>query len=355
MPKLFETLPVDRDRVAELVQRHWDLDLGENLKASQNHTFAASDTAGKQYAVRVTPDPRNTQHGRIQDELSLVHYLSTRAGVPGVCGPVQGRVGDTATDFAIRDGDLTLCVFHWAQGRPAQFQTYQWMTDPAIVRAWGATLARIHRGTSVFARDHPQVAARIRAWTEVHDGIMAPAAAELHPDDAAVEAAGGPQYGILHGDLNVSNFFLADGDEGLRLSVFDWDQVQRGWYEYDLAQAILVSVMLAEAGAVPTGECVPEADPLAFEAWLVEGYASVAGEGAIDRARLTRMIALRKDFYGRFCARARQEGVPEGMRLFVDYCDRWANGSSGRNVDCTFSDAPHPAASLQGWSVPREA
>lgn len=327
MPKLFDTLPVDRARVAELVQEYWGLDLGETLKASQNHTFTASDAEGNEFAVRVTPDPDSAQHRRILDELLLVNYLSERAHVPGICDPVAPRAGDAATDLAVRhDAAFTLCVSRWAEGSPVDFLAYKWMTDPAIVRAWGAALARIHVGTAAFARDHPQVAARIRPWTEVHDSIMAPAAAELHPADAAAEAAGGPGYGILHGDLNVSNFFLVDGDDGPRLSIFDWDQVQRGWYEYDLAQAMLAVRMLAEAGAMPAGDPVPEANLPAFCDAMVVGYEAVAGEGCVDRDRLSRMLDLRKDFYGRFCAQALAEGVPPDMEWFVKYCDKWVNG-----------------------------
>lgn len=36
---LFETIPVDHKLVAELVLKHWNLNLGKLLKASQNHTF----------------------------------------------------------------------------------------------------------------------------------------------------------------------------------------------------------------------------------------------------------------------------------------------------------------------------
>ena len=49
-------------------------------------------------------------------------------------------------------------------------------------------------------------------------------------------------YGILHGDLNLSNFHYVD--EGEYLSVFDTDQVQQGLFLFDLAQSIFTLVML---------------------------------------------------------------------------------------------------------------
>ena len=85
--------------------------------------------------------------------------------------------------------------------------------------------------------------------------------------------------------------------------------------------------MLAEAGAPCSGTPVPQADPAAFEAWLVEGYEEVAGAGAVDRSRLARMLALRRRFYGRFASRALEEGVPADiagvMVPFLEYTRSW--------------------------------
>ena len=75
-------------------------------------------------------------------------------------------------------------------------------------------------------------------------------------------------FGVIHGDLNVSNFFYTPpaGDAGASLSVFDWDQVcmtsvarvhaavhsgrdlqvQRGWFMWDLAQPLVGALMLHE-------------------------------------------------------------------------------------------------------------
>lgn len=62
-------------------------------------------------------------------------------------------------------------------------------------------------------------------------------------------------YGIIHGDLNTSNFYF-NREKGY-ISVFDTDQTQRGFYEWDLAQAIFGIVMLKEAGMPISGTPVP--------------------------------------------------------------------------------------------------
>ena len=82
-------------------------------------------------------------------------------------------------------------------------------------------------------------------------------------------------YGVIHGDLNTSNFFFIEEEK--LLSVFDWDQVQQGWYLWDLAQSMFGIHMLDGAGSIIDGSKVAEADPARFVNWMVEGYESVAG------------------------------------------------------------------------------
>ena len=97
-------------------------------------------------------------------------------------------------------------------------------------------------------------------------------------------------------------------------------------------QAAIFSHMLAEAGAPIAGTPVPEADPAAFEAWLVEGYEEVAGAGAVDLERLRRMVGLRRTFYDAFASRALAEGVPgdiaPSMVPFLEYTLRWTRGGA---------------------------
>lgn len=92
--------------------------------------------------------------------------------------------------------------------------------------------------------------------------------------------------------MNTSNSFY--NREGDYFSVYDTDQTQRGFYEWDLAQAVFGVVMLKEAGMPISGDPVPQANQEFFETNLIAGYESVAGEGAIDRARLGRMVEIKK-------------------------------------------------------------
>jgi len=71
---LFETLPINEEEVRTLVSAHWSLKLGKCLKASQNHTFeATNEENGKKYIVRATPDPKRARHDSIVVELALLN------------------------------------------------------------------------------------------------------------------------------------------------------------------------------------------------------------------------------------------------------------------------------------------
>ena len=329
MSSLFEqTIKVDKEVVALAVAEHWGLQLGDIIKASQNHTFAAEQpSTGARFAVRVTPDPTEKHLPRIRDELLFVSFLA-KQGLDHVCGPVAAQssgAGSSSSDSnsaEIADlyrtaGGLVISVYQWARGGPVSFAEYQWLTDGELIGAWGRFLASLHQLSRSFSQLHPDVACRMQRWDQVHQCVLA--GAPLDPLDE--EAAADPQrYGVLHGDLNISNFFY-DGERGV-LSVFDWDQAQQGWFLLDVAQASHTAVMLYEFGSIMEGADVPQADPSRFIDHIVQGYESVAGPGSVDRAALLRMIKLRKHFYEVFCRRAQKEGAPPDMAPFIDFIVR---------------------------------
>ncbi len=121
------------------------------------------------------------------------------------------------------------------------------------------------------------------------------------------------------------------------LSVFDWDQVQQGWYLYDLAQAVFSVYMLAENGSIVDHAPVPEANPTFFETNLIAGYTSIpfdeteTNPSTVDMDQFHRMVALRMYFYETFCRQAKDEGdVPPDMAYFIDYIIRWFDARNAK-------------------------
>jgi len=312
---LFEqTIPVPIEEITRIVAEHWNLEIQVVIKASQNHTFRATDTNGQLYAVRVTPDPTNKYFQRISDEIFFTQFISTSGLVNHVCVPVPNLSGEPF----LRIGDFSIAVFRWAKGSPIDYPSFTWMTNEKLIKAWGRWFGEFHVASRLFSEKYPEISSRIQRWDQTHQEILK--GSDIHPDDESV-VTDGKHYGVLHGDLNVSNFFYVEEED--ILSVFDWDQVQQGWFLWDLAQAELGVYMLYEAGAVVSGEPVPQANPEFFRKCLVEGYESVDGSGVVDTYRLDRMVLLRKSFYERFCRKAQVEGVPEGMKAFIDYVVNW--------------------------------
>ncbi len=116
---------------------------------------------------------------------------------------------------------------------------------------------------------------------------------------------------MIHGDLNVSNYFVRDDGE---LSVFDWDQTQRAWYLYDLAQCIWGVTMAVLCGMPMSGTKI-DCDLQQYTDWICEAY-----DPKVDRESVKECVRLRKDFYEKFCRRAQAEGdLPADMAPFINW------------------------------------
>jgi Ser/Thr protein kinase RdoA (MazF antagonist) len=348
MPLFEQSIPINHEDVAAIVKHHWNLELKQLIKGSQNHTFAAEQVAAGEedsstvtkFAVRVTPDPTGKHIPRIEDEIFFVKYLQ-QAGIHHICAPVDvantepmvltaeaGPSNVSMNKCIVRCGSLIVVVFNWAIGGPLAFLEYRWMLDEKVVRTVGRWLANCHNISRRFSIDHPEVAARIQRWDQIHEGVLA--GSELHPDDEAA-ANDIQEFGVIHGDFNCSNYFY--DDETDTLSVFDWDQTHRGWYLWDLAQACHTSIMLSEVGLPVAGTPVPQANPKAFQELIISGYESIAGAGSVDKPRLQRMVDMKLQFYEKFCRRAQQEGeIPPDMKPFIDFIVGWFDKRNAQNI-----------------------
>lgn len=317
MPLFENTTPVDYDNVTKIVLENWNLILGKCIKASQNHTFFAKNEREEQFIIRVTPDTKNRRFGQFKDEMSLILFLH-KHGL-GVCPPIPSQVNDK-TVFVIRVGDLNVSAFAFAKGKSLPFPEFQWMTDEKVVTATGKWLGKFHSLSKQFSKEFPEIAARMRIWNTLHEGVML----EYQSDELDLQQMNDPnEWGILHGDVNPSNWFYCEEEDSLY--VFDWDQCQQGWFMLDVAQCCHAPCMLKSLGMPVSGDPVPEANPNQYISWIMKGYESTAGEGSFDKQQLERMEINREEFYKLFCVRAQNEFVPPDMKPFIDYVARHYN------------------------------
>jgi Ser/Thr protein kinase RdoA (MazF antagonist) len=111
-------------------------------------------------------------------------------------------------------------------------------------------------------------------------------------------------FGLIHGDVNPSNYFWDSSSETPH--VFDLDQIQFWLYLYDLAGSIWSAVHGWRLG-MTSWDKVRE-----FKRELVEA------SGDADEHVLEALVEMRKFLYHKFCAGAVLE-LPEGHAI-RDFC-----------------------------------
>ena len=288
---LFETIPIDLEQVRQIARDHWNVEVGDCLKTAQNHTFLTNKSSTERFILRVTPDPENKRFECTELEVTLLAYLYENK-LP-VCPAIQSSVTGSAV---VRSSSLILCLFTFATGEPVVYTDWTWMINRDIVVSLGRWFARLHKLTRRFVQKQPELAARARHWTTLHDGVLA----EVPVDERDSRTASDPAYfGIIHGDVNPSNYYW---DPNLEMPcMFDWDQLQQSWFLYDLSAPIWGVVMLERAGSPIDHSVVPQANSELYTTWLLEGYESDGDGVVVDRAALQRMVIIRSELYRRFC------------------------------------------------------
>jgi Ser/Thr protein kinase RdoA (MazF antagonist) len=314
---LFETIPVDIEQVRQLAQENWGVEVGECLKVSQNHTFLANKGTTERFVLRVTPDPNNKRFDSTVLEVALLDYLYENK-LP-VCRAIQSSVTSSAI---VRSSSLILCLFTFATGEPIVFTDWTWMTNREVVVGLGRWFALLHKLTRRFVQEQPELAAHARHWTTLHEGVLAGVQVDERDNITASDPA---HFGVIHGDVNPSNYYW-DFAVGMPC-MFDWDQLQRSWFLYDLSASIWTVVMLERAGSPIDLQTVPQANSELYTTWLLEGYESDEGSVATDRAALQRMLMIRRELYKRFCRQALPELPAEHpmakfCKLVTDFFDK---------------------------------
>jgi Ser/Thr protein kinase RdoA (MazF antagonist) len=325
---LFETAVLDEEELKELVKKHWNVTLGANLKVSQNKTFQGEmdlNGVSKTVIIRATPNIGGKRALDIELELRVLHFLSEKE-LP-VCEAYPALESNV---LSVSMGDWSISVFHYAKGEPVVFTDWKWMTEEEIVKGVGRFIGRLHRLLDEFEDKYPELASAARDWRELHDGVLKDV--KVHEKDEATKLnspLGNTKprsFGIIHGDINPSNYFWYP--EISMPSMFDWDQLQRSWRLYDLSSCIWTVVMLEGAGSPVDMSPVPQANVKVYTEWLLKGYETETGT-IVDREALNRMVDIRRHLYRTFCAKALPE-LPPGsfMYNFCKFIDDWLSGKN---------------------------
>ena len=204
--------PLDEELLKKILFKNWQSIIKEGdelkeLKASQNITYKSGD-----YIIRVTFDENGKQLKRIEDEKDFLLYLAKNGLESSICSPIK--------PYLVKDGDLIVMVTRFAKGRAVDYISYEWMRDRKLVGAVGKWLAKLHKLSIQYTKDHANSYESFQDWDDLHFNLMK----GFPIDERDKKTIGDPiKYGITHSDINPSNYFYLEKEN--MIDVFDWDQV----------------------------------------------------------------------------------------------------------------------------------
>lgn len=353
------SVPMDID-CEEIVRNHWPSIFIQPVackavKASENLTYCVSSAHPKSpFFLRLT-SPSHRSVDAIHAEITFMDLIAANP-LLHVCSAVPGKDGSKVQCVHVSQGassrvPYTAILTHHAEGHPAT-DNLCGIVDYATVKSTARALGFMHAAAISASIDtiHPSA---YPEWYETHGQYATKAniaALKEGPDPlpeieqawkqifAALDAlpTNNHFYGPIHGDLNISNFFVGEEDGGwVPIHIFDFDQVQKHWFAWDVGYAIYSAHYLARKGFDGSGPPVP-INIEAYEAAFWEGYESA---GLPNET-----VSFARQHYHLFgklrlvmathlaCLLLTKPGIDEGMKGFLQILiDDWheQKGSSG--------------------------
>ena len=237
----------------------------ELIKAMTLDTYKVHSRSGA-FVLRIYPAARRSEE-EVRGELELLSYLDA-AGI-SVGAPVVRPDGSRFLALEVPEGTRCAALFPFAPGVPMGAMS---SPEPALVREYGAMLARLHGAADAIPSPPPRPALGIAELVDEpaeallrvlgpysSGGLMTRHALEkIRPAIAALPAAA-PAWGLCHGDTGPSNVLVArDG----KLTLIDFNFCGPGWRAHDLAaffnDASPESAMAFGEGYQSVRELLPE-------------------------------------------------------------------------------------------------
>jgi Ser/Thr protein kinase RdoA (MazF antagonist) len=324
------------------------------LKHSENHTYlvtAQKDESGTQqqrYIVRLTPQDHRSRKA-IQAELDFILLLHRSGAAVNVCTPIPlatevGQFIGETTPYQDHKKFFTV-LFKHAHGRGV---TDQWLglRDYGIIAAWGQTLGEMHRAASVkggnaesweqMAKDIPDcnqthggatdiktIQSRAEAGHETSQFLLRVWKERIAPFLASCAEPHDSVYGVIHGDLNISNFFAEElsepepeekgttkrereltgiGSQGQllpRIWLFDFDQVHHNWFGFELGVVLQMVQLFVDKngwGGKPIEGFDPDRFREVFLAAYRAAFPAMVEAGHLE-PRMLKGVELYREFY----------------------------------------------------------
>jgi Ser/Thr protein kinase RdoA (MazF antagonist) len=232
---------------------------------------------------------------------------------------------------------------------------WNWIKSSSFARQYGKWLGLLHNHSQNY-RPNPTESFLAQtnrvAWNQVHSNLLSRGSdvfvpkSNDNPDSLEVKSLKEyndlmewinalpktqENYGLIHGDLNISNFFITEEEKQnnnennennsndplsvISIDAFDWDQLQYGWFSYDIS-VVLWGVMLMQLGLVP--DCAT-LDVEWFKTEFLNGYTEVRKITEEELSYLPNFIRIRKLFYIMFCVKSLSDMKSQDLTTFESF------------------------------------
>ncbi|TVR19766.1 MAG: hypothetical protein EA396_12060 [Anaerolineaceae bacterium] len=271
------------------------------IKAMTADTYHVWADNGR-YLLRVYRHNGRT-YGQITAEMNLLNRLNAA----GLCVPTPVTPKDSEMIVALDapEGVRHAVLLRYIEGQPLSDAV-----TPQIVGELGAVLARLHQTLDTMTPskdqpvfDRPVIGADVLLRHPLRElkltGLLSQRARDLAYLHRVMSVLGTrmadlpampPQYGLIHGDVNLSNVVISNDG---RIGLIDFDMIGEGYRAYDLASFLsdvhfhnlpedFVTVLLNSYNAVrPVNDAEMNALPVfraARSLWAMGQYAAHVDE-----------------------------------------------------------------------------
>ncbi|RKN84751.1 phosphotransferase enzyme family protein [Paenibacillus ginsengarvi] len=219
-----------------------------NLHGFQNFVFGAMDDRRQARILRLTHTSHRTA-SMIQAELDWIWDLADHE-VPAA-RPIRTRDHKPLAEIGSGNASFIVTAFEKAPGAKPDYRTYA--EDERFIRQLGRFTGKIHARTKMYI---PKPSAPIRSdWsqnqylrefasyvTEAYSEVVDKK--ERFMEQLSALPKDPDSFGLIHGDIHQNNVH-ADGD---RLTLFDFDECEYGWFAADIANSLFYATPLPSDG-----------------------------------------------------------------------------------------------------------
>ena len=205
----------------------------------KNEVYAFSQLE-EAYILRLTME-RHRHENDLLKELEWIHYLYEQ-GVP-LSLPVRSIHGKWTESFWWNEQKVTATVFKRAKGASLSYPEY--LGNLKVFEKLGEITGKMHQVTTTY---HPQEGKRFSKSDARYMDMLTNMIPKNHPylrdalnrvmEEMKTLDITGEHYGLIHGDINVGNFFVCDDE----ITLFDFDECHYSWYVEDIAIQLYYTV-----------------------------------------------------------------------------------------------------------------